>query len=151
MNYKKLFTGIMVVALITTMYVGFTSCSENRDVIVPVDKSGLIQHNWFNPLQGHRIEFRANLTYSYEHSNFGSGTGNYKILETIEDQELWFSDDDIFNTTLFKILASGGNMVFDEIWVYHTVWGNTPNIAVEFYANKELLPDDLKFYHVPNN
>ena len=137
---------ILACVMAVTISVGFTSCSKDKDV-VEVDKSHLIQKKWFNTLQGYRIEFRANSTYSYDHSKFGSGNGNYRISEIIEDQELLFSNGEVFNTTLFKILANGSD-VFYEIWVYYAVGLPSENIAVEFYSNKGLLQDDMKFYAI---
>jgi hypothetical protein len=141
---------IVAVAMAVTISVGFTSCSKNRDIEVEVDKSKLIREKWYNTIQGYRIEFRKDSTYSYEHSKFGNGEGNYRIYETIEDQELWFSDDETFNTTMFKILVNGST-VFNEIWVYHYIYFSTPNIAVDFYLNNEILPDDFKVYIIEPN
>ena len=138
---------MIVVAMAATLCVGFMSCSKDEEKPVEVDKSHLIQEKWYNTLQGYRIEFRKDLTYSYENSIVGKGEGNYKILEIIEDTELRFNgSEEVYNTTLFKLLASGSNAVaFDQIWVYHSRVSN-PHIVVEFYAGNELLPDNKKFY-----
>jgi len=146
MKHKKLFFSMMMVAIIVTISVGVSSCNKDEKKEIEVDKSGLIQKKWFNVLQGYRIEFRAKSIYSYKHSKFGNGEGNYKIYETIEEQELRFVDGEVYNATLFKILVSG-SMEFNEIWVYYTV-SPDPNIVVVFYDGNELLQDDLKFYHI---
>jgi len=135
---------ILAVAMAVTISVGLTSCSKDKTTTVEVDKLSLIQGRWYNHLQGYRIEFRKDLTYYYENSIVGKGEGNYKLLESIEDYELRFSSGDVFNTTLFKLLASGSFFDFDQIWVYYR--SSNQHIVVEFYAGDELLPDDKKFY-----
>ena len=135
----------MVVVLATAMCVGVTSCSKDNDKPI-VDDNTLIIGKWkcaYYLEEGffnfYRIEFNADATYYYENPKLGSGEGNYRIYETIKNQKVTVVDE-IYNSTLFKMHASGSN-IFDQIWVYH--YGA---ITVEFYSNNERLPDKLWVY-----
>ena len=146
-EYKKLFFSMMMVGFAASISIGVTSCSKDNNQ-PEIDDSRLIMGQWrcLYSFEGgvYRIEFKTDGTYNFENLKLGSGEGNYKIYETLKNQKITFEgDDEIYNATLYKMLASENNG-FDQIWVYHYI---ASAITVEFYSNNELLPDKLWVYY----
>jgi len=151
MNYKKIFTGIMTVALIATICVGFASCSKDKDAPPVIDTGGAIKNKrWSNIINdnGHfdmryGLEFKFDDTYSYITPDRNIA-GNYRVFESQKSNEvISYTGVDgneyehEFDYILYKILVSGSSD-FDQIWVYYDQkkynW-----IVVHFYFNNELL------------
>lgn len=148
MNYKKIFFSVMMVALAATMSVGLTSCKDD-DVKVKIDPSLVIMGKWgcnIDRCKDQSFEINTNLTYSYEHPEVGSGSGTYRILKTLKNQELrlgYRETSEPEMATLF-IIAVTPNGVFDQIWVYHFQnYPSSSQIAVDYYFNNQPLTDFL--------
>ena len=141
-SFKYLIT---VVALATAMSVVITSCSKDDKESVADDSYLIIGEKWLTSnyiAEGtYSIEFKIDHTYKSENPKLGNADGNFRIYETLRNQEITM-DDNVLNTTLFKMLASGST-VYDQIWVYHF---DKYCIVVEFYSNNELLTDRLYVY-----
>jgi len=153
MNYKKIFFSVLIVALAATICVGFASCNEDIPKPPPADRSHYIISHWgclHDMCKGYYIIFNENSTYSYGNPHFGTGVGNYKILATLENQEVRTGNGtgEPKKCTLF-ILEVTPNDVFDQIWVYHWVEHSGAytfyEVAVEYYSKGTLLPDDFLF------
>ena len=150
MNYKKIFFSVVMVALAATMSVGLTACKDDE---IKIDKSRIIMGKWECALDcgGHRIEFNDNLTYSYGNPELGNGSGTYRILKTLENQEVRLGnrDGEPYMATLF-IIAVSPNGVFDQLWAYYVPRVNHSSstykralLAVDYYSNNQLLTDFL--------
>jgi len=150
MNYKKFFFSKMMVALAATMSVGFTSCKEDLPQIKPDYSERLIGTWKFNPPWlpiGYTIEFTGEGTYSYENPEQGSGTGNYKIIRTIENQEVRTGDrQGEPDKAALLIIEVTPNDTFDQIWVYYIHQGKL--IAVDYYSNNIRLTGFLYILHL---
>jgi len=136
MNYKKIFLIKMMVALAATMSVGITSCKEDLPQIKPDYTERLIGIWRFTPIDfpvGYTIEFTSEGTYSYENPEQGSGSGNYKIIKTIENQEVRVGDriGEPKKATLLIIEVTPDD-TFDQIWVYYI--NEQKQIAVDYYS-----------------
>ena len=148
MNYKKLFFGMMLVAIVATMCVGFTSCSEDEKPEVE-DMGYDIMYQWYNVFtedndydSRYGIEFTRNKTYSYITPN-ESATGDFKIFEIQKSTGVvsctWRGNEfeRELDYKLYKMDVIGSSN-FDQMWVYllsHQVGG----IIVHFYSNNELI------------
>ena len=149
-SQKKIVTVLMVCVLCVlaaTMSVGLTSCKEDEKK-PKTDYSKLLIGRWsFTPIGyqvGYTITFNSDSTYFYETPKIGSGSGEYQILQTLENKEIKYNNGDEEVTqeaTLIKIGVTP-NGVFEQIWVYYTL-NNT--IVVFFYSNGEFLQDDIFF------
>ena len=141
MNYKKKFFSMMVVALAVTMSFGFTSCKEDLPKIKPDYTERLIGRWNFTPIGfpvGYTIEFTGEGTYSYENPEQGSGSGNYKILRTIENQDIKLGNrDGEPKKAALLIMEVTPNDTIDEIWVYYIY--ELKQIAVEYYYKNKRL------------
>jgi len=133
MNYKKLFFGLTAVALIATMFVGFTACGEDKDEPDVINNNVLI-FKWQSIKHtmdaNYYLEFRQGNTYVYIDSD-RMFTGDYKIFES---QRVKYSDGfgNEHDAILFKMLVMGSGD-FDQWWVYYYGEG----IVVDLYTNNE--------------
>ena len=151
MKHKKTFFSIMLVAMVATMCVGVTSCSKDNDKPEPDYGSTIIgRWSYLTHFSSTGFEIRSiiefrNSGYSFDNLIFGSGAGDYTILENQKSKGVisysanGFDYEVEYDGVLCKLLVSGSND-FDQMWVYsyQNDWGRK-HIIVEFYAHNERL------------
>ena len=94
MNSKKVIFSMMVFALVATISVGFSSCSDDDENNKGFVSSNFIMRKWYRPNYGnpieYEIEFKTDGTYIFEHPILGRTEGNYRIIETSKSEILGY-------------------------------------------------------------
>ena len=144
MNYKKLFFNVIIVALVVTMCVGFTSCEDDDIEPLKPDYSSLIIGTWkFSGLPvGYTIDFNDDGTYSYDNPEQDIGAGIYQIVKILYDQEVKLgSRDGDPDKCVLLFVEVYPNDIIDRLCVYYLLSTNV--IAVDFYSKNQLLTGSL--------
>ncbi len=147
----------MAAVLIAAISIGFASCSKDEEKPEPEVTSDVLIRRWpsYQSQQG-TIEFKKDGTYIYT-SESETITGMYRVNETSKvsitysNRGITYNVDGVlypegveleftytYDYTLFKLLASSGSSVFDQIWVYYSS-KFSQRISVELYSGNEMV------------
>ena len=133
---KILFNSLMLVAMVATMSVGFTSCSKDDD-----DGSGevgisTIQRKW-TAQAGATVEFKKDNTVNFVLLNGTTPSGKYTVLDISNTR---YEDD---KAVLFKLDMDQpitiGSTAYQQLYVYYYPNNNIVvknQICIVAYPNK---------------